>query len=81
MTMKATTMNDFATKIEKAGGTIWHRDANEIYVTKGDRHVRVFFNADDRFYEATKVDESGNVLRVRDHTLRSMAAVERHLGI
>jgi hypothetical protein len=78
---KRVTEDDYLKKLQDGGVTIVLRLPNEVYVAKGDRHVRLFFNGDDRFYDATKLDEHGSVLRVRDHTLRSMAAVDRYLEV
>lgn len=83
-----THMNESAyiKKLENAGVVILHREPNgnvpggHIWASRGDRHVRVFFNADDRFYEAAKTDRGGKPL-VGEPNLRTMAAVDRHLGI
>jgi hypothetical protein len=78
MTMKATTKNDYANKLQKAGAIVrYSTDEDALIVSKGGTRVEVFFNAD-RFHDAWVLDAQGEPQR---QTLRSMAAVERHLGI
>ena len=82
--MKTTKGVDFANKLKAAGVTIWKRaqDYGYFYASKGDRHVVVMFVEGGGFHDAVKTDRYGNPLRDDPHrTLRSMVAVERHLGL
>ena len=79
--MKAMTENDFANKLTNAGANIWRREDGYFWASKGDRHVRVLFNIADRFLDAKITDKDGRPLSGPNRTLRTMAAVERHLGI
>lgn len=76
----ATTYREYAEKLERLGATVgrWSLDT-DIYFTasKDGKQVELFFDAD-RFQEAVVLDEHGEPIR---RTLRSMAAVERYLGI
>lgn len=82
--MKMTKGIDFAEKLKAAGVTIWKWDPNYnyFYASNDDRHVLVMFVENHRFDWAQKTDPFGNPLRNDpNRTLRSMVAVERHLGI
>ena len=63
--MKAITYHAYAEKLEQAGATIWRWDPHDdcpgghFYASRDGRHVRVFFNCDDRFVHAVKVDGQG----------------------
>lgn len=78
------TESEYLAKLRKAGVTISHREPNDdcpggyFRATKDGKHIEVFFNGDNRFHDATVLDKDGEPLR---QTLRTMAAVERHLGI
>jgi hypothetical protein len=81
------TESRYIKKLQDAGVTIWHREPSgggwpggHSWASKGDRHVRVMFNADDRFLDAEKTGKDGRPLD-GPNQLRTMAAVERHLGI
>lgn len=79
----ATTMSEYIKKLRGAGATVSHQESNNdcpggyFRASKGDQMVEVFFNGDDRFHDATVLGKDGEPLR---RTLRTMAAVERHLG-
>lgn len=76
--MKTMTKADYANKLQKAGANVqYSSDEDSLIVSRNGKHVEVFFNGD-RFYNAWVLDVDGEPLR---KTLRSMAAVERHLGI
>lgn len=77
--MRAITKNDFANKLQKAGVAVQHQKVEDSFrASINGQHVEVFFNGDDRFHDATVLNNDGEPIR---RTLRSMAAVERHLGI
>lgn len=76
--MKAMTKTDYANKLQEAGSTVrYSNDEDSLIVSRNGQRVEVFFNGD-RFHDAWVLDADGEPGR---KTLRTMAAIERHLGL